>query len=151
MYRVRTSNSCNFSCNSKMDIKLLIFKIFMQNKVQWTHLGLCYRITWCNGPQTQSRRWYGSSTLSRPWNSQVWALPLFAPLHFFLQRACITIGMLEFMWVFTTVERVNFTPNWLRTVLFVYNFWHFPGRVECTLYTPPSPLPPPQSSKLIIN
>ena len=34
----------------------------------------------------------------------------------------ITIGMLELMWVFTTVERVNFTPNWLRTILFVYDF-----------------------------
>ena len=34
----------------------------------------------------------------------------------------ITIEMLELMWVFTTVERVNFTPNWLRTILFVYDF-----------------------------
>ena len=50
----------------------------------------------------------------------------------------ITIGMLETMWVFTTVERGNFTPNWLRTILFVYDFW---PRDECTLYTPPSPLP----------
>ena len=34
----------------------------------------------------------------------------------------ITIGMLELMWVFTTVERVNFAPNWLRTILLVYDF-----------------------------
>ena len=34
----------------------------------------------------------------------------------------ITIGMLESMWVFTTVERVNFTPNLLRTILFAYDF-----------------------------
>ena len=50
--------------------------------------------------------------------------------------------MLESMWVFTTVERGNFTPNWLRTILFVYDFWHFPGRalnVHCTLRPPPSP------------
>ena len=66
--------------------------------------------------------------------------PLVAPL---------TIGMLELMWVFTTVERVNFTPNWLRTILFVYDFWHFSGRAECTLYTPPSPLPQAQNSSLI--
>ena len=50
--------------------------------------------------------------------------------------------MLESVWVFTTVERGNFTPNWLRTILFVYDFWHFPGRalnVHCTLRPPPSP------------
>ena len=50
--------------------------------------------------------------------------------------------MLESVWLFTTVERGNFTPNWLRTILFVYDFWHFPGRalnVHCTLRPPPSP------------
>ena len=37
----------------------------------------------------------------------------------FCKGPVITIGMLELMWVFTTVERVNFTPNWLRTI-FMY-------------------------------
>ena len=62
--------------------------------------------------------------------------------HQFRKGLVITIGMLESMWVFTTVERGNFTPNWLRTILFVYDFWHFPGRalnVHCTLRPPPSP------------
>ena len=66
-----------------------------------------------------------------------------APSLYFPPKGLVTtIGMLESMWVFTTVERGNFTRNWLRTILFVYDFWPFPGHalnVHCTLRPPPSP------------